>query len=118
MAIEWALDNDYDAYIEDLAAGLSLECFVSVGNLQASVMVHADLNVTPVFGTYTIPKIGATPERVGVACYRAQFDGDKITAQGAALVDQKVYLMVREGQNLRVFAELYIRESRASVVNE
>lgn len=119
MIIEWAKDNDQDVYIEGLPSGLTLSVFVATANLQTATPVTAGLTVTPTYGTYDIPATydvdgkEVTPARTGVTCYKAPFEGDQITSYG--VVDTKLYLLVKEAQNIRRYAELYIREASAAV---
>lgn len=118
MILEWAKDNDQDVYIEGLPTGLTLSAFVSNAKTQTAVALSG-LSSTPVWGTYDIPAtydaagVELTPARPSVACYKAPFEGDAITAN--APVDTLLYLIVREGANVRVYAELYVRESRAAI---
>jgi hypothetical protein len=112
MVYEWAKDNDQEVWIEDLPSGLTLECFVSATNTQGATPLHANLNPTVAYGSFDIPAIGAAPARPATTCYRAGFEGNFLTAH--ATVDTLCYVIVREGANVRVFAELYVRENRAA----
>lgn len=119
LIIEWAKDNDADLYIENLPTGLSLEVFIAATNAQTATAIHDDVKVTPTWGTWDIPArydidgVEIAPARPGVTCYKAPFEGDKLTAHCPD--ETKRYLIVRYGQDLRVYAELYVREHRAGV---
>jgi hypothetical protein len=112
MQVEWAKDNDQHVWIEDLPQGLTIHVFVAAAKTQAAAAIDGSLQKTAVWGTYDIPAIGAQPARTGVDCYRADFLGADLTTH--APIDTLSYILVKEGQHLRVYAELYVRESRAA----
>jgi hypothetical protein len=110
LTINLAKDNDYDGYLENLADLLTLSVFLSVANTQVATAIHANLTVVPVYGTYTIPASATSPERVGVVAYKFTLEGHHITTHAGAYVGTPIYLMVREAQNLRRWAEVNILE--------
>lgn len=111
LSLQIAKDNDFDGYLENLASGLTLSVFVATANTQAATALHAELTMTPAFGVYDIPALNGNPARPGVSAYKFTLEGSAITAHlGAYIGAGPLYLLVREGQNIRRWAELEVLE--------
>lgn len=82
-------------------AGQTITCFISTTKDATATAIHADLSIT-------LTEDGSNP---GV--YWGGFSGDKITLRLAGLVDTKVYVIFRSGQNYRRVEEVMVRDPRS-----